>query len=922
MNSSKSHTSLRFGRGSRVLVCGVSAVLGAALIVGPTGSPVFASNPPVVDLLTQANIAFNGAGTSTQTGFSVAGAGDVNGDGFDDVIIGVPSAQPNGSNSGSSYVLFGGATQTTSVDLATLTSSQGFRIDGAASADKSGRTVAGAGDVNNDGFDDVIIGALGAGSGSRASAGVSYVVFGSASPTNINLASPGSGWGFEIDGAAKSDKSGQSVSGAGDVNGDGYADVVIGAANADPNGSDSGASYVVFGGTSTATRNLASLNSSTGFRIDGAAAADELGQSVSAAGDVNGDGLADVIVGAPNADKNGRTDSGSSYVVFGSGSPANINLAAPPTGWGFEIDGAAAGDNLGSAVSGAGDVDGDGLDDMIVGAPSAQPNGSNSGSSYVLFGSASQSTSVDLASLTASQGFRIDGVSGSKSGRTVAGVGDLNGDGKADVVVGAPLATNNGYVSGSSYVVLGSSQITAPVDLSGLTVVQGFRIDGVGGTQSGFSVAGAGDVNGDGKPDVIVGAPAGSVTASYVVYGPPSQVLNVAASPGQVQATVSWQIPVSSGSTSLTGYRVQVATAPIGPFSDAAGGCAPSATASSLATSCIATGLSSSQTYYFRVAANNTVGQGPASSVSGGVTPTPTVPGFTAGTDPFVFGSVVVGQNSTLTETISNDGSGDVVIGAVTVADTTNYSVAAAGVDNTCANQTIAPAGTCDVKLTFTPKTAGTHNTVLSFADNVGSPDTVSVTGTATAPPAPPNNLPAVLVPECPGGSCAGADLSGLDLSGLDLSGIDFAGADLVDANLSRANLARANLARADLRFAKLIRADLRHANLTRANLSGQSGSASLSRLVVDVRGDVRKPRGANLTRANLTGATLTKAKMRGSVLKKAKLVRAGLRQANLSWSMARSANFNSADLRRANFRHADLENATFVHAKFAHTKF
>ena len=622
MAVSRKYGSLLGRNGSQVVACGASAVLGASLLVGTVGSLVYAVDP-VIDLVTQANVALNGAGTSTQTGFSVAGAGDVNGDDIDDVIVGAPSAEPNGNNSGSTYVVFGSGTPVTPESLATLAPPSGFRIDGAAASDKSGRTVSAAGDVNGDGFDDVIIGALGVGSGSRSNSGASYVVFGSASPSNVNLASPGSGWGFVIEGVARSDKSGTSVSSAGDVNSDGFADVLVGAPEANANGGDSGASYVVFGSGTPTNVSLASLTSSIGFKISGASAGDMSGESVSGAGDVNGDGFSDVIVGAPYADANARTDSGESYVVFGSATPSNVDLASTSPGWGFQIDGAAAGDSLGTAVSGAGDVNGDGTDDVIVGAPAAQSNGNNSGSSYVVFGSAIPSSPLDLSVLTASQGFRLDGVGGGKSGRTLAGVGDLNGDGKADVAIGAPTTGNNGSVSGSAFVVLGSDEIVAPVLLGELTVDQGFRIDGAAGTQSGFSVAGAGDINGDGKPDIVVGAPAGPVTAAYVVYGPPSQTRDAAAITGQLQADVSWQVPVSAGSTALTGYRVQVATDPNGTFVDAAGSCAPSASGMSLATSCIATGLTAGQTYYFKVAAMNTVGEGAASAASAGVTPTP-----------------------------------------------------------------------------------------------------------------------------------------------------------------------------------------------------------------------------------------------------------------------------------------------------------
>ena len=205
--------------------------------------------------------------------------------------------------------------------------------------------------------------------------------------------------GFRLDGAAAYDRSGISVSAAGDVNGDGLDDVIVGARGADQNGSNSGSGYVVFGrDTSTpgqgfaAGIELSSLDGTDGFRLDGAAGFDYAGFSVSAAGDVNGDGLADLIVGAYGADPNG-SESGSGYVVFGrdtstpgQGFAPSIELGSLDGTDGFRLDGAAY-DNSGRSVSAAGDVNGDGFDDVIVGANRAAPNGSSSGSSYVVFGS-------------------------------------------------------------------------------------------------------------------------------------------------------------------------------------------------------------------------------------------------------------------------------------------------------------------------------------------------------------------------------------------------------------------------------------------------------------------------------------------------------------------------------------------------------
>jgi Ca2+-binding RTX toxin-like protein len=208
----------------------------------------------------------------------------------------------------------------------------------------------------------------------------------------------------------------------------------VGADDADPNGSRSGASYVVFGKASgfDANLNLAALNGSNGFRLEGAGAFHRSGRSVSSAGDVNGDGYADLLIGAYNADPN---FSGASYVVFGkaSGFDANLNLADLNGSNGFRLAGVASGDFSGRSVSSAGDVNGDGYADLLVGADRADPNGSNSGASYVVFGGNFSGT------VTHQGGPNNDTLMGNaNSERMLGGIGHdtLIGGGGADVLYG------------------------------------------------------------------------------------------------------------------------------------------------------------------------------------------------------------------------------------------------------------------------------------------------------------------------------------------------------------------------------------------------------------------------------------------------------------------------------------------------------
>ncbi|WP_442944318.1 integrin alpha [Nostoc sp.] len=225
----------------------------------------------------------------------------------------------------------------------------------------------------------------------------------------LNLSSLNGTNGFLINGIAANDLSSYSVSNAGDVNDDGVDDLIIGTDETSLNRKDSaGQSYVVFGGVnldSNGTLNLSSLNGTNGFLINGIATGEPLGYKVSNAGDINNDGIDDLIIGARYASPNGKDSAGQSYVVFGGtnlGSGGTLNLSSLNGTNGFLINGIAAGDSSGISVSNAGDINNDGIDDLIIGAPYASPNGKDSaGQSYVVFGGKNLGSGGKLTSPTA-----------------------------------------------------------------------------------------------------------------------------------------------------------------------------------------------------------------------------------------------------------------------------------------------------------------------------------------------------------------------------------------------------------------------------------------------------------------------------------------------------------------------------------------
>jgi hypothetical protein len=405
--------------------------------------------------------------TSSSQGFSinsdgpnainyVSDAGDVNGDGLSDLIVSNHNADAGSTvDAGKTYVVFGRTGTNTAISLSAVDAgSGGFVINGTAFDERVGTLVRSLGDFNGDGFADVIVGADF--SGDINAKGQSYVVFGKSSTSAVNLSNPGTA-AFSIVGESAGDQAFR-VSGAGDVNGDGLADLVVGAAGVDGTlGSDIGRSYVVFGKTGApSTVQLSAIAAGVGgFVINGESAGDRLTTSTYA-GDINGDGLADLIVSAANSDKGNGIDSGRAYVVYGKTGTSAIDVTALERGvGGFVINGQSAGD-LVASVSYGGDINGDGYDDLLVGATGADPGGiTNAGKAYVVFGSNQFGSSQVGSTVDLVGNASANSLTGTAAAETFA-AGDGNdlliGNGGADVMHGG---------RGNDTLVINASNITA-----------------------------------------------------------------------------------------------------------------------------------------------------------------------------------------------------------------------------------------------------------------------------------------------------------------------------------------------------------------------------------------------------------------------------------------------------------------------------
>jgi len=447
-------------------------------------------------------------------GAAVSGAGDVNGDGYSDILVGAPGYSHPEVNEGGAFAFHG------HVDSPNPT--YDWTASRGQTTEQFGIVVGSAGDVNGDGYDDVIVGAP-LYDGGQEDEGRALVYYGS--PNGLPAAAS---WSYESDRTYA--RFGAAVSTAGDANGDGYDEVVIGAPNDTGSLSADGRAYVFFGQSN-------GLKTYYSWYIQGDQQFERLGLSVACAGDVNGDGYSDLIVGAPGH-TNGQNFEGAAYIWLGTIDVREEGaIGFPSTAhWGVESN--RGGASYGQAVSTAGDVNRDGYSDVLVGTKSYNNGASNEGAAFLFLGNAG-------AMSTAYVWYAEGGIAGAEYGATLDTAGDVNGDGYSDFIVGAPDYENGQNSEGAAFLYYGTPGTINPEPDLLLEINEA-------GALFGISVSTAGDVNGDGYADVIVGA------SDYYVLGKNGEAFIFYGAATGLNTTAHW-VGDSAVASEEFGYAVSAA---------------------------------------------------------------------------------------------------------------------------------------------------------------------------------------------------------------------------------------------------------------------------------------------------------------------------------------------------------------------------
>ncbi|MGH2528708.1 MAG: hypothetical protein ACRDH0_05135 [Actinomycetota bacterium] len=450
-----------------------------------------------------------------QAGFHVAPAGDLDGDGFQDVIVGAWVDGTAGPSAGAAYVAYGPLTRG-QVDLGDADA----KLLGELTGDFAGEGWAGVGDLDGDGFDDFVIGAPGrfppAQPGVPAP-GAAYLFYGGKDRLsgNMSLAEADA----KLVGESNVDFVGLAVATDTDLDDDGLSDLVVGAPRDSAGGSVAGAAYLFYGGEERLSGTI-SLSEADAKLVG--APGDLAGFRLDRAGDLDGDGSEDLVIGAPAMAGFGGSGAAATYVLYGTterlSGTVSLSLTAARL-VGEELD-----DRPGLGVAGAGDLDRDGFEDLVLGADLEDTGGLNAGAAYVFYGSQDRLTGT--VSLGTADAKLIGEAAGDRAGSDVSIAGDLDDDGFDELVVGAFGHDASGTDAGAAYVF--SVEDARLSGLLSLSAASTKLLGEAAGDFAGFAVGPAGDVTDDDTDDLMVGArfnDAGGLDAGavYVLFGVPEE---------------------------------------------------------------------------------------------------------------------------------------------------------------------------------------------------------------------------------------------------------------------------------------------------------------------------------------------------------------------------------------------------------------
>lgn len=477
-------------------------VAGAAFPV--TVDPIIQNGNPV-----NANTKLDGDQNNGRFGSSVQSAGDVNGDGYSDVIIGAMNYDNGVGDEGAAFVYYGSASGL-SGSSTKLTQDQAGAFFGSA--------VSSAGDVNADGYSDVIVASLGYTNGELGE-GAFFLFYGSSNGISDKP--------HQMAESNQAKARMQSVALAGDINDDGFSDVIVGLSGYQNGQANEGAAFVYKGSAS-------GLDLSNPIILESNQINARMGHAVAGAGDVNGDGYQDIVVGAPTY-TNGQKDEGAAFVFLGTA----LGLKIAPVA---VLEGNQDNARMGTAVSSTGNSDGDGFSDIAVGAPFYDNGETDEGAVFIFKG---VQNGINPVAAQVIEG----AVNEVHCGSALAPAGDVNGDGFGDLIVGASNYSEGENGEGIAVVCHGSA---TGLDNDGSSIIQSDQAQ----AQMGDAVASAGDVNGDGYSDIIIGigqydnAPKSDDGSVLIFHGSPSGISTEAtAKVGLTQFGAEFGFSVSSAST-------------------------------------------------------------------------------------------------------------------------------------------------------------------------------------------------------------------------------------------------------------------------------------------------------------------------------------------------------------------------------------